>query len=99
MKRIFIFINQIISGFVNGEFQTLLIDVPQIEKTVADPRVAGVSLTGSTTAGRSIGAFAGKYVKRCVLELGGSDPFIVLKDADLKLVFYDKQHFLKRLRN
>jgi len=64
----------------------LLIDVPQIEKVVADKRIAGVSLTGSTNAGKNIGALAGKYVKRCVLELGGSDPFIVLRDADIKLV-------------
>eukprot|EP01022_Parablepharisma_sp_SALTPOND_P000944 TRINITY_DN105307_c0_g1_i1.p2 TRINITY_DN105307_c0_g1~~TRINITY_DN105307_c0_g1_i1.p2 ORF type:complete len:284 (-),score=24.83 TRINITY_DN105307_c0_g1_i1:943-1794(-) len=81
-------------GFTNGEFQTLLIDVPQIETAVADNRVAGVSLTGSTNAGKSIGALAGKYVKRCVLELGGSDPFIVLHDADIKLVklqFHSKQ--------
>lgn len=75
-----------VRGFDNGEFQTLLIDVPQIEKVVADKRIAGVSLTGSTAAGKSIGALAGKYVKRCVLELGGSDPFIVLHDADIKLV-------------
>ena len=75
-----------VSGFTNGEFQTLLIDVPQIETAVADSRVAGVSLTGSTRAGKSIGALAGKYVKRCVLELGGSDPFLVLHDADIPLV-------------
>lgn len=64
----------------------MLIDVPQIEKVVADKRIAGVSLTGSTAAGKSIGALAGKHIKRCVLELGGSDPFIVLHDADIKLV-------------
>lgn len=65
---------------------TLLIDVPQIERVVADKRVAGISLTGSTKAGKSISSLAGRHVKRCVLELGGSDPFIVLRDADIKLV-------------
>lgn len=73
-------------GFNNGEFQTLLIDIPQIEKVVADRRIAGVSLTGSSIAGKSIGSLAGKYIKRCVLELGGSDPFVVLHDADIQLV-------------
>lgn len=60
--------------------------MPKIETVVSDERVAGVSLTGSARAGKSIGEVAGRYLKRCVLELGGSDPFIVTENADLKLV-------------
>ena len=61
-------------------------DVDQFEAVVKDPRIKGVSLTGSTESGRSIGTLAGKYVKPCVLELGGCDAFLVLDDADLKKV-------------
>jgi len=74
------------AGFNNHEFQTIFIDVPQVETVMADKRIAGVSLTGSVRAGKSIGEVAGKNIKRCVLELGGSDPFIVTKEADLNLV-------------
>ena len=69
-----------------GEFQTVFADLPQIETILASSAVAGVSLTGSARAGKSIGELAGRYTKRCVLELGGSDPFIVRRDADLALV-------------
>ena len=71
------------SGFPRGSFQTLLIETSQVESVLADPRIAAVTLTGSVTAGRAIGAQAGWLIKKSVLELGGSDPFIVLPSADL----------------
>jgi succinate-semialdehyde dehydrogenase/glutarate-semialdehyde dehydrogenase len=71
------------AGFASGVFTNLFVEVDQVEGIIADPRVAGVTLTGSEQAGRSVGALAGKYLKRCVLELGGSDPFIVASSADM----------------
>ncbi|WP_236652876.1 NAD-dependent succinate-semialdehyde dehydrogenase [Chitinophaga vietnamensis] len=71
------------SNFPAGIFQSLLLSSQHIEPIIADPRVQGVTLTGSTPAGKSVAALSGKYIKKTVLELGGSDPFIVLKDADL----------------
>lgn len=71
------------AGFPEGAFQALLVNSKNIEPVIADVRVQGVTLTGSTGAGMSVGALAGKYIKKSVLELGGSDPFIVLKDANL----------------
>lgn len=64
-------------------FRTLVIDIPDIESIIAHPHIRGVSLTGSVRAGRIVGAQAGSLLKKCVLELGGSDPFIILEDADL----------------
>ncbi len=61
-------------------------DVEFLDKIVGDPRVTGVSLTGSTRSGKHIGGLAGQNVKPYVLELGGSDPFIVLDDADIAKV-------------
>jgi succinate-semialdehyde dehydrogenase/glutarate-semialdehyde dehydrogenase len=72
------------SSFPAGTFQSLLVNSKDLEPVIADPRVQGVTLTGSTPAGKSVAALAGKYIKKTVLELGGSDPFIVLKDADLE---------------
>ncbi|HYM97275.1 MAG TPA: NAD-dependent succinate-semialdehyde dehydrogenase [Candidatus Sulfotelmatobacter sp.] len=72
------------AGVPDGVFQTLLIGSGQVERIIADPRVAGVTLTGSDKAGALVAAAAGKALKKAVLELGGSDPFIVLGDADLK---------------
>jgi succinate-semialdehyde dehydrogenase/glutarate-semialdehyde dehydrogenase len=71
------------AGFPAGSFQTLLIDSRRVAQVIADPRVRAVTLTGSVGAGSSVAATAGKYVKKTVLELGGSDPFIVMPSADL----------------
>src|SRR5437667_3018514 len=65
------------SGFPEGVFQTLLIGTGQVQLIIEDPRVAAVSLTGGEEAGREVASQAGKQIKRAVLELGGSDPFIV----------------------
>jgi succinate-semialdehyde dehydrogenase / glutarate-semialdehyde dehydrogenase len=70
------------AGFVDGEFQTLLVGSEAVEGIIAHRRVAAVTLTGSEAAGRSVGAAAGKNVKKSVLELGGSDPFVVMPSAD-----------------
>jgi succinate-semialdehyde dehydrogenase/glutarate-semialdehyde dehydrogenase len=64
-------------------FGVLHIDNEQAAQVIADPRVQAVTLTGSERAGRSVAGNAGAHLKKCVMELGGSDPFIVLDDADL----------------
>jgi succinate-semialdehyde dehydrogenase/glutarate-semialdehyde dehydrogenase len=71
------------AGFPRGAFQTLLIEARQVEGLLSDDRVAAVTVTGSEAAGRAIAAQAGWLIKKTVLELGGSDPFIVLPSADL----------------
>jgi succinate-semialdehyde dehydrogenase/glutarate-semialdehyde dehydrogenase len=71
------------AGFPRGVFRTLMIRAAQTEQVIADPRVHAVTLTGSEAAGRTVAAVAGAHLKKSVLELGGSDPFIVLADADL----------------
>lgn len=68
----------------DGLFQTLLIRGPDTEEVIADPRVAAVTLTGSENAGRAVASAAGKALKKSVLELGGSDPCIILHDADIE---------------
>ena len=72
------------AGVPEGVFQTLLIGSKAVDRIIADHRVAGVTLTGSEAAGAQVAATAGRSLKKSVLELGGSDPFIVLADADVK---------------
>ncbi len=72
------------AGFEEGVFQNIYVDVDDVENIMKTPAVQGVALTGSLRAGKAVGALAGKYIKNAVLELGGSDPFIVLEDADLE---------------
>ncbi|MGI5148989.1 NADP-dependent succinic semialdehyde dehydrogenase [Plantactinospora sp. CA-294935] len=71
------------AGFPAGAFQTLMIGSERIEQVLADPRVRAATLTGSEGAGRSVASIAGKHVKKTVLELGGSDPFVVMPSADV----------------
>jgi succinate-semialdehyde dehydrogenase/glutarate-semialdehyde dehydrogenase len=72
------------AGFPEGSFQTLLIGSGKVQAVIDDPRVRGVTLTGSEGAGRQVGSEAGENIKKTVLELGGSDPFIVMPSADLE---------------
>lgn len=71
-------------GFPAGSFRTLLIGSRAVEAVIRDPRVQAVTLTGSEPAGRSVASIAGQEVKKAVLELGGSDPFIVMPSADIE---------------
>ncbi|MFC4607428.1 NADP-dependent succinic semialdehyde dehydrogenase [Streptomyces maoxianensis] len=71
------------AGFEEGCFQTLLVGSGAVEKILRDRRVAAATLTGSEPAGRSVAAIAGDEVKKTVLELGGSDPFVVMPSADI----------------
>ncbi len=73
------------AGFPENAFTNLIIPVELSEKVIAHPYVEGVTLTGSQRAGRIVAAQAGKYLKKSVLELGGSDPYIVLKDAEFNV--------------
>jgi succinate-semialdehyde dehydrogenase / glutarate-semialdehyde dehydrogenase len=72
------------AGFPAGAFQTLLIGSDQVEAVLSDARVKAVTLTGSAAAGRSVAAIAGRELKKSVLELGGSDPYVVMPSANIQ---------------
>ncbi|SEP61940.1 succinate-semialdehyde dehydrogenase / glutarate-semialdehyde dehydrogenase [Ectothiorhodospira magna] len=85
------------AGLPTGTFQTLMITSAEVQRVIEDPRVHGVTLTGGDGAGRAVAAIAGGVLKPCVLELGGSDPFVVLEDADLDEAV--SQALVSRYRN
>jgi succinate-semialdehyde dehydrogenase/glutarate-semialdehyde dehydrogenase len=71
------------AGFPADVFQTVLVGSKQVEQILGDPRVVAATLTGSTPAGRSVASLGGQHLKKTVLELGGSDPFVVMPSADI----------------
>src|SRR5918911_4635036 len=71
------------AGFPEGSFQTLLISASQVESVLRDPRVAAATVTGSEPAGQSVASICGDEIKKTVLELGGSDAFVVMPSADI----------------
>lgn len=85
------------AGFPTNLFRSLVVDVDQASYIIHHPHIAGVTLTGSNTAGKSVAIAAGSALKKLVLELGGSDPYVILEDADLELAA--EQCVLSRLSN
>jgi succinate-semialdehyde dehydrogenase / glutarate-semialdehyde dehydrogenase len=85
------------AGLPKGVFQNVFIEPSQVEEIIKQPIVQAVTLTGSEQAGASVAQLAGKYLKKSVLELGGSDPFIVLEDADIEEVA--KYAVISRMHN
>ncbi len=72
------------AGLPEHLFRSLLIPGSRVERVIADPRIRAVTLTGSTPAGKAVAAAAGKHLKKTVLELGGSDPYLILEDCDIE---------------
>lgn len=72
------------AGFPEGVFQSLVVDIDAVEHIIASDIVQGITLTGSERAGSSVASLAGKYIKKSVMELGGSDPVMILDDADIE---------------
>jgi len=72
------------SGFPDNVFRSILVSSKEIKRVIQNPKIKAVTLTGSTPAGRSVASAAGEALKKSVLELGGSDPYIILDDADVK---------------
>jgi succinate-semialdehyde dehydrogenase/glutarate-semialdehyde dehydrogenase len=72
------------AGFPDGVFRTLVLESTSVDRVIEDPRIVAVALTGSDVAGSKVASKAGSLLKKTVLELGGSDPFIVLEDADVE---------------
>jgi succinate-semialdehyde dehydrogenase / glutarate-semialdehyde dehydrogenase len=85
------------AGLPDGVFQTLLIDSSQVENIIKNDIVQAVTLTGSEKAGSTVASIAGSQIKKIVMELGGSDPFIVLEDADIDYVV--EKAVIARLQN
>ncbi len=85
------------AGFPEDVLVPLYIDIPQMENAISNDIIKGVSLTGSVEAGRSIAQLAAKHLKKSVLELGGSDPFVILEDADIE--YAAKTCAIGRIRN
>ena len=76
-------------GYPESLFTSLIISHKQVESIISNKKIQAISLTGSDKAGSAVGSIAGKYIKKTLFELGGSDPFIVYSDSDLKLVVED----------
>ena len=72
------------AGYPENAFRSLMIGSPMVEEVINHKAIKGISLTGSTPAGKAVAALAGKALKKCVLELGGSDPYVILEDADIE---------------
>ena len=85
------------AGFENGEYQVIFSSTDDTESIIGNPDIRGVALTGSKRAGSTIASLAGKYIKKCMLELGGSDAFIILEDVDIE--FAARKAIESRLRN